>query len=96
MGDLRGAAMARSIFMEVVLKGLQTWMCRHCGASTTVLSEICDRCGKEDLEQGAMMAVLLVDAEILRYLWIIAVEHTASSANGSTVVYTIAATGTTL
>ena len=28
------------------------WTCRHCKGLTTILSEVCAKCGREDLEQG--------------------------------------------
>ena len=52
MCDLRGAAMAHGLFMDILIKEQQKWICRHCKGKTTILSEICSKCGKEDLEQG--------------------------------------------
>lgn len=47
------AALAIPVLWARVLELEQEqWTCRHCGGRTTKLSEICDRCGVEDLEQG--------------------------------------------
>ena len=39
------------LFEVLALEG-QHWICRACGAETTILSEMCSRCGREDLFQG--------------------------------------------
>lgn len=42
---------ARTI-LNNILADTRTWVCRSCGASTWILSEICSGCAKEDCRQG--------------------------------------------
>lgn len=54
LGDdkLYAAMSARRILEDVLPLERLTWICRHCGAQTTMLSEICSKCHREDLNQG--------------------------------------------
>lgn len=40
-----------NIFYETLLLQDEYWEC-ECGGKTTILSEICDKCGVEDIDQG--------------------------------------------
>ena len=41
-----------TLFYETLLESRKTWKCKYCSSKTTILSEICDNCGREDLNQG--------------------------------------------
>lgn len=51
-GDLRGAALAKGLWAQVMLEAQILWTCRSCGHQTTILSEVCMGCRTEDLWQG--------------------------------------------
>ena len=43
----------RSIWDQIINDD-RIWICPDCGAKTTILSEICSKCGVEHLSQGAV------------------------------------------
>lgn len=47
------ALAAKSILADVLELESRCWICGFCGNKTTILSEICSKCKREDCSQGS-------------------------------------------
>ena len=43
---------SRSIFYEVLELASKTWICRYCRSESSVITEFCNGCGREDCNHG--------------------------------------------